>query len=153
MEWWAHHSQEEWAMSGRLDQAKDDLLLRAAGACTPAPEDRPAALDYLRLYYRHVAPEDLLARDAEDVCGPAMAHRQLAAERPQGRAKIRVFTPTVEEHGWDPGHSVVQVVTDDMPFLVDSVTMELARHGLSSHIIVHPLLGVTRDIAGHMKAI
>ena len=57
-----------------------------------------------------------------------MAQRQLAEERPQGRALVRAYTPTLEEHGWDPGHSVVEVVTDDMPFLVDSVTMELDRH-------------------------
>ncbi|QFG24044.1 NAD-glutamate dehydrogenase [Actinomadura sp. WMMB 499] len=142
-------------MGGRLDQAKDDLLRRAAETCVQRPGARGGdveeALAYLRLYYRHVAPEDLLERDPADVCGPAMAHRLLAEERPQGRPKVRVFTPTVEEHGWDPGHTVVQVVTDDMPFLVDSVTMELARHQLAVHLVVHPLLGVDRDVAGHMN--
>src|SRR5262249_18415036 len=71
-------------------------------------------------------------------------------ERPQGRAEVRVFTPTVAEFGWDPGHTVVQVVTDDMPFLVDSVTMELNQHDLVTPVIVHPQLRVCRDIAGRM---
>src|SRR5690242_19362688 len=144
-------------MGGRLDQAKDDLLRRAAETCAQRPGARSAgdveeSAAYLRLYYRHVASEDLLARDPADICGPAMAHRALGEERPQGRAKVRVFTPTVEEYGWDPGHTVVQVVTDDMPFLVDSVTMELTRHQLATHLIVHPLLGVDRDVAGHLRA-
>src|SRR5262249_26379613 len=104
-----------------------------------------------RLYYRHVAFEDLSGRDLADVCGPAMAHRHLGEERPQGRAKVRVFTPTLEEHGWDPGHSIVHVVTDDMPFLIDSLTMELSRHEVSTHLIVHPQFGVDRDVAGHLK--
>lgn len=143
-------------MSGMLDQAKDDLLRRAAEMCAQRPGarggDTAEVFDYLRLYYRQVAREDLLARDPADICGPAMAHRALGEERPQGRPKVRVFTPTLEEYGWDPGHTVVQVVTDDMPFLVDSVTAELTRHQLTTHMIVHPLLGVDRDVAGHLKA-
>jgi len=143
-------------MVGKLDQAKDDLLRRAAETCAQRRGGRrgevPEAVEYLRLYYRNVAPEDLLSRDPADVGGPAMAHRLLGEERPQGRAKVRIFTPTLEEHGWDPGHTVVQVVTDDMPFLVDSVTMELNRHQLTTHLIVHPLLGVDRDVTGRLKA-
>ncbi|GAA4091451.1 NAD-glutamate dehydrogenase [Actinomadura miaoliensis] len=143
-------------MGGKLDQAKDDLLRRAAETCVQGSGskgiDLDDAVEYLRLYYRHVAPEDLLDRDLVDIFGPAMAHRLLGEERPQGRAKVRVFTPTVDEYGWDPGHTVVQVVTDDMPFLVDSVTMELNRHQLPTHLIVHPLLGVERDVTGRLKA-
>jgi glutamate dehydrogenase len=143
-------------MGGKLDLAKEDLLRRAAEVCARGAGSKGLELaeiiEYLRLYYRHVAPEDLLERDPVDISGAAMAHLQLGAERPQGRAKVRVFTPTLEKNGWDPGHSVVQVVTDDMPFLVDSVTMELNRHKLNTHLVVHPLLGVDRDVAGHMNA-
>src|SRR4051794_5518212 len=142
-------------MSGKLEEAKDDLLRRAAERCAQTPGARidwaADSVDYLRLYYRHVAPEDLIGRDPADVCGPAFAHRHLGEDRPQGRAKVRVFTPTLEEHGWDPGHSVVHVVTDNMPFLIDSVTMELSRHELSTHLIVHPQLSVDRDVAGHLR--
>lgn len=135
-----------------LDEAKDELLQSAAQTCAVSsdhvsPEE---ALDFLRVYYRHVAPEDLLDRNPVDVYGPAMSHRQLAEVRPQGRAMIRAFSPTVEEHGWDSGHSVVEIVTDDMPFLVDSVSMELDRHGLGTHLIVHPQMRVRRDMTGKL---
>ncbi len=141
--------------TGGLDEAKDELLLRAAETCTGhvhgAPHETGDILSFLRLYYRHVAVEDLTARDSTDVCGPAMFHRRLGEDRPQGRAKVHAYTPTLDEHGWDSGHSVVQVVTDDMPFLVDSVTMELNRRELSTHLIVHPQLKVRRDVAGHLE--
>ena len=55
---------------------------------------------YLARYYRHVSLDDLRDRDAVDLAGAALSHRQLAAKRPQGTAIVRVFTPTVEEHGW-----------------------------------------------------
>lgn len=49
-----------------------------------------------------------------------------------------MHTPTVEENGWTCSHSVVEVVTDDMPFLVDSVTNELSRQNRGIHLVVHP---------------
>jgi glutamate dehydrogenase len=143
--------------TGRPDEAKEDLLRRAAETYVHhAPGVRPELADvlgYLRLYYRHVAVEDLTSRDPGDIWGPAMFHRQLGEDRPQGRARVRAFTPTVDDQGWDSGHSVVQVVTDDMPFLVDSVTMELNRHELSTHLIVHPQLKVCRDVTGRLQGI
>ncbi|GAA4062435.1 NAD-glutamate dehydrogenase [Nonomuraea soli] len=131
-----------------LEEAKDELLQRAAHQCADVPPEE--ALAFLRVYYRHVAPEDLLERNPVDIYGPAMSEKHLAEVRPQGRALVRVYTPTVEENGWDPGHSVVEVVTDDMPFLVDSVTMELTRHDIGVHLIVHPQMRVRRDMTGRL---
>ncbi|MFC4115386.1 NAD-glutamate dehydrogenase [Nonomuraea zeae] len=135
-----------------LDEAKDELLQRAAESCAVSSEhvSTEEALSFLRFYYRYVAPEDLLDRNPVDVYGPAMSQKQLAEVRPQGRAVVRAYTPTLEENGWDPGHSVVEVVTDDMPFLVDSVTMELDRHDLGTHLVVHPQMRVRRDMTGRM---
>lgn len=61
-----------------------------------------------------------------------------------------MHTPTVEENGWTSSHSVVEVVTDDMPFLVDSVTNELSRHGRGIHVVIHPQVLVRRDVTGKL---
>src|SRR5690606_16651227 len=73
-----------------------------------------------------------------------------AENRPQGTANVRVHTPTVEENGWTCTHSVVEVVTDDMPFLVDSVTNELTRQGRGIHVVIHPQVVVRRDVTGKL---
>ncbi len=83
-----------------------------------------------------------------------MSQYKLAAYRPQGTANVRVFTPTVAEHGWSAGgHTVVEVVTDDMPFLVDSVTMELNEQNREVHMVVHPQILVRRDITGELQEV
>ena len=51
------------------------------------------------------------------------------------------------------GHTVVEIVNDDMPFLVDSVTAELNRQNLTVHLIIHPVIGVARSGAGKMTGI
>ncbi|MFF9471995.1 NAD-glutamate dehydrogenase [Streptomyces roseolus] len=150
-------------MQTKLDEAKAELLERAArvaehspvgGRLPTGPEGaRPArdtVLDYLQRYYLHTAPEDLTDRDPDDVFGAALSHYKLAENRPQGTANVRVHTPTVEENGWTSSHSVVEVVTDDMPFLVDSVTNELSRQGRGIHVVIHPQVLVRRDITGRL---
>ena len=149
-------------MSTTLDETgnteRDDLIEKAAsfaasrkGSGGP-PGGKSAEL--LRYFYRHVATEDLASRTEVDLYGAAMSQYKAAAYRPQGTANIRVFTPTVAEHGWSAGgHTVVEVVTDDMPFLVDSVTMELNEQNREVHMVVHPQILVRRDITGQLEEI
>ncbi|MEV5377991.1 NAD-glutamate dehydrogenase [Streptomyces nondiastaticus] len=151
-------------MQTKLDEAKAELLARAARVAenSPAGGQQPtgpkseAGLDpetltaYLQRYYLHTAPEDLAGRDPVDVYGAAVSHYRLAETRPQGTANVRVHTPTVEENGWTCSHSVVEVVTDDMPFLVDSVTNELSRQGRGIHVVIHPQMVVRRDVTGRL---
>ncbi|TLQ45592.1 NAD-glutamate dehydrogenase [Streptomyces marianii] len=151
-------------MQTKLDEAKTELLERAARVAEHSPgggqlptgsdsgerPDRDHILAFLQRYYLHTAPEDLTDRDPVDVFGAAVSHYRLAENRPQGTANVRVHTPTVEENGWTSSHSVVEVVTDDMPFLVDSVTNELSRQGRGIHVVIHPQIVVRRDVTGKM---
>ena len=111
------------------------------------------AQSFVRHYYAWVATEDLLERDPEDLYGAALSHWNLSRQRRPGIPIIRVYNPSFEEHGWQCTHTVVEIVTDDMPFLVDSMTMELNRHGLTVHQVIHPVLRVTRDADGHLQRI
>lgn len=100
---------------------------------------------FVRQYYDWVAAEELEGRDPLDVYGAALSHWEFAGKREAGIEKIRVYTPDFERHGWESSKTVVEVVNDDMPFLVDSVSMELNRHGFNIHLVVHPVLRVRRD--------
>jgi len=108
----------------------------------------------LRRYYQHVSVEDLAERSEVDLYGAAMSHLGLARQRPQGTALVRVFTPTVPVQGWSArGHTVVEVVTDDMPFLVDSVTMALEATQHDVHLVIHPQFVVRRDMEGELQEV
>ncbi|MGC4923972.1 NAD-glutamate dehydrogenase [Streptomyces sp. DT197] len=151
-------------MQTKLDEAKAELLERAAevaenspaggrlpvGATGEGAPDQDSVHAFLQRYYLHTAAEDMADRDPVDMFGAAYSHYRLAENRPQGTANVRVHTPTVEENGWTSSHSVVEVVTDDMPFLVDSVTNELSRQNRGIHVVIHPQVVVRRDIAGKL---
>ena len=125
-------------------------VARAVEAAERAGHHHEGLAPFITRYYRHVPAEDLAERDPIDLAGAALSHRQLAASRPQGTANVRVFTPTVDEFGWTSGHTVVEIVTDDMPFLVDSVTTELSRQDRGIHLLVHPQMVVRRDVTGRL---
>ncbi|MDQ3946292.1 MAG: NAD-glutamate dehydrogenase [Actinomycetota bacterium] len=142
-------------MNPKLEAAKSALVERAvahARARLSAPQAEMVA-SFLHRYWERVAPEDLVGRDPVDVYGAGLAHLHLAEKRPPGQPRVRIYTPAFDEHGWASPHSVVEITTDDMPFLVDSVSMELSRQGVGLHLVVHPVVPVARDGDGRLIAV
>ena len=106
-----------------------------------APEhERDALLAFAQAYLSGVDAEDLRERDVLDLYGAVRSLWQFAGTREPGQPKVRVFNPSVDEHGWQSTHTVVEIVNDDMPFLVDSMQMELQRQRLTLHFIAHPIV-------------
>jgi glutamate dehydrogenase len=131
----------------RLDEVLELVAIKAAA-------DQQETLGrFVARYYVQVDPEDLAERQPADLYGAALSHWYFAGERSVGRARVRVFNPSIEQHGWQSTHTVVEIVNDDMPFLVDSVTMEVNRHGLTQHLIIHPLVVVKRDAQGKLAGL
>ncbi|SAL12580.1 NAD-glutamate dehydrogenase [Caballeronia telluris] len=135
----------------RVERLLDDVVEFARGRL---PQETFAVIEpFLRGYYELVDVEDIQSRDIADLYGAAMAHWQTAQKFVTGREVLRVYNPNLEQHGWHSDHTVVEIVNDDMPFLVDSVTMEINRLGLSLHSAIHPVFRVWRGKSGAIERI
>src|SRR5580692_12138705 len=130
--------------------SKQRLLSQAAACAGPLPGVGDVSI-CLKAYYRHVAEDDLAAAGPDRLAAVTARHAQLAVHRPQGRALVEVRRGG--DAVLDPPADVIDIVTDDMPFLVDSLTMELAKHGLAARLVVHPQLRVRRDVSGTLREI
>ncbi|MBG9388390.1 NAD-glutamate dehydrogenase [Caenimonas aquaedulcis] len=108
---------------------------------------------FAREYFSRMDADDLAERTPEDLLGALESHLQLAQSREPGTPKMRIFEPSQAQDGWTSKHSVIQIVNDDMPFLVDSTSLEINRQGLTLHLIVHPIFAVQRDASGVLKAV
>jgi len=129
----------------------EGIAARARGQCR---RKAPLAVDDLvRAYYHGVAEQDLSAHDPRDLAGATLAHLEFAKARRRGKALVRVFNPDPVRDGFASPHTVVMLATDDMPFLVDSVSIVFTQGGLNVHFIAHPVLSVTRDGHGHLRAL
>lgn len=125
---------------------------------TIAREKLPAAqvkkmLPYLQAYFDDANVDDLKTLAAVDLLGAASSHLQLAQQRAAGEPNIRIYNPEFDIHGWQSTHTIIEMVNDDMPFLVDSVTMALYRRGLSLHVLLHPVLSISRDSKGKLTSV
>ncbi|MEO5335395.1 MAG: NAD-glutamate dehydrogenase [Magnetospirillum sp. WYHS-4] len=122
---------------------KAELVLRLAEAARRRlrPEQVPDFEEFLRRYHEFTPWEDIAGQSPESLFGAALAHWKLGVDRPTGTCRVRVYNPTSDEQGWKSDLTVVDVVTDDMRFLVESVGAELARRELAVHLLVHPVLG------------
>ncbi len=119
--------------------------------------DRVAALagdDKLRAFthaylHRHHQPD----ADPERVLCEIRGAFALMAERGREPAAVRAFNPSKDEDGYDAVGSVVETATDDLPFLVDSVTAELEARGLAIRRVMHPILGTERGQDGALERV
>ena len=136
-------------------QSREALLVKAAQAWVDDPGlavlgDRDSVLCYLRAYFHRVATEDLPSPSR--LAAVAEAHARLGLARPQGRALIKVREPGhAHLDPVTPSSLIVDIVTDDMAYLVDSVTTRLNRHKAEIRWLVHPLLRVRRDVTGALQ--
>src|SRR6266487_4944022 len=135
------------------ERAGDEKLALLAEAARLVSGDAPVGdvQSYLQAYYRHVAAEDLASAGPERIAAVASEQAVFAAHRPQGRALVRIRSAGAAS--LEAAGAVLDIVTDDMPFLVDSVSMELARHDLTARRIVHPQLRVRRDVTGTLRGV
>ena len=105
----------------------------------PAPEmDR---CTFLEAFYHGASDEDL-ADSPELLAAAALDQLDWAGKRQPGRPKVRVFNPTEAEHGWTSPCTIVETLTDDSPFLVDSVSMQISSLGYRVASNVHPVLAI-----------
>jgi glutamate dehydrogenase len=131
------------APHGGDDYASVALVGAAAALLTRRKPDIPD--DFLAKFFGLAVPEDLERYTAEELADIGERAWSLLQDRPSGVAKIR-FEPVATKRGG----SVLEILNDDMPFLVDSVVGELNQRGLDIRLFVHPVFIVERDLAGRL---
>ena len=142
-------------MALSAEQLKSELVNAVVGRVQERLEDARSvtAADFVRHYFANVPSDDILGESADNLYGSALSLLGLAKQRAAGEARIRVYNPRLEEQGWKSSHTIVEIINDDMPFLVDSVTAELNRLDVEVHLVIHPVLGVERDAKGKLSAV
>ncbi len=124
-----------------------DGVIAMIQARLPAAQAEPLT-GFVARYFQQVDADDLNERSIGDLYGAALAHWHFGHRFISGVPRVRVYNPNVQEHGWQSPHTVVEIVNDDMPFLVDSVAVEINRQGFTLHLTIHPVLCIERDAEG-----
>ncbi|NOQ14356.1 MAG: NAD-glutamate dehydrogenase [Methyloprofundus sp.] len=105
---------------------------------------------FAQQYFKFGAFEEIADRSVEDLYGAVLSHWNLFLELPANKEKIHIYNPTVEEHGWQSTHTVIEIALSDRAFVLQSVTMEINRYGLANQMVLHPVYWVRRDATGRL---
>jgi len=132
----------------RTESDQRNLLRRLSAQARET--DTPRFAEFVELFYATSAKADLSALDDHVLLGSARSAWRALEKRRRGRPVVRVFNPTVDTDGFRLEHTLVEIVNDDMPFLVNSVTAELNRANITVHMVVHPVLCVRRARDGSL---
>jgi len=142
-------------MDMRIEKQRHEQVAKAIDIVRQKFEGEKAASAELFLaeFYAGVLDDDIRGIEPEDLYGAALSLFQFGAKRGEMGPKVHAYNPRFDKHGWRSGHTVIEIVNDDMPFLVDSVTMGLNALNLTVHLVIHPIFRVVRDKAGAMTEI
>jgi len=137
------------------DRAKTHLIEETAGLWQAASDpNAPENIgDFVAIFFENVPPDDLAGRTPKELLEAVQSFYAHARTRPADTPIISVHTPKARLANGQPAHTVVQIVNDDMPFIVDSMSAALNQHGVTVHLIIHPILHVTRDSDGKIAAL
>src|SRR5271169_2939914 len=141
-----------------MHQASTEHYRRIVASIVTAAARLPKSLrgtnsrHFLQAYYANVDVEDIATGHPTLLATAALSHLKFARQR-RGRALVRVFNPTLREHGYSSPHTVIEMVNDDMPSLVDSIGLALTQRALTLHFLTHPVFAVTRDKAGVLRGV
>lgn len=75
-------------------------------------------------------------------------HWKLAQKRENGEPKLKIYT--VADSGNGPRKTIIDVVSDDKAFLVDSVVAEVNKHSFLIDLLLHPILHAQYDPKGRL---
>lgn len=101
---------------------------------------------FARQFYAGLAIADLEARTPEALLAGVASIWSFFEQRDPDVPKVRVFRP---QGDWAGAPLVVEIINDDMPFLVDSVSSALDRFDLNLELLIHPVFRLSRDDRGH----
>jgi len=118
------------------------------------PKTAPAALrDFVESFYEKATVSDLERMDAKRAVAVARSALEFMQTRKGSDPKIRIFSPNLKVHGYEGRHTVVELLNNDMPFLVDSLSLELNRQGFIIKETIHPIIKCVRDAKGALVSL
>lgn len=132
-------------MDKKLDKFAELVKERLQG-------DKGANVEAFGRHWISNAPsEDIAALKNSDLYGLVLDTWQFVQDAEDGPFKIRVFNPDYEQNAWQSTHTIIQVLGRNMPFMIDSIRMELNRRHITIHSIHYSIFSAERDKNNHLK--
>ena len=109
------------------DAANLEPILAALGKRV-AKKELAEAKAFVGAFYQRMDVEEIRQHSAESWAELAADMLEFVRTRKRGKSNVQLLNPAVKAEGPESAHTVLQIVNDDMPFLVDSVALALTEY-------------------------
>ena len=115
------------------------LLARVIRELKKSSKDKEEIVSFANHFFSNGNADDFTDYAPRDIAAIARSAFEFREHRQSGKSKIRIFNPDPASDGWNDPHTVIEILNDDMPFLVDSVLDELAESSIPITLLLHPV--------------
>jgi len=133
------------AKQPQKDRLIQNALIAAREGKKTVSRENQLLHEFLGAFYQQVPADDLSGWKAEDLSRVATAMCDWGRDRKAAQLKVKVYNPEQKRDGFTIPHTVVQIVNDDMPFIIDTISSEMTTQGLNIDVLFHPILSVSRN--------
>ncbi len=110
------------------------------------PAKTPAAVkDFAEKYLAKIPQGDMTQMDSQTLARTIENHWNLLKNKKGKIPSIHIYTPIENKDGWTSGRTIIDIVHNDMAFLIDSIVAEVVRHGQLIQTLIHPILNIRYD--------
>ncbi len=116
-------------------------------------EELKPLLAFAKPYLKFFPIDAWVGREMSDLHGFLYGLMVLLQKDLEGGPRVQVFNPNLDEQGWMCGRTVITVIQKDMPFLVDSIRLELNRREIPIHVVQSFVMSTQRDEDGLFQSL
>ncbi len=127
-----------------LDQLAEDIKKRIEG------KEADKVIQFSKQIFNVLPSDELIKEDRSRLCAKVLSLWQKFRVRSDAYPQIDVFNPVLDEHGWQSNYTVIQILSCDMPFIVDSISVALTQHSYSIHSLCNGVIRTRRTEAGEL---
>lgn len=126
-------------MTLSIDDSRADLINKLSAIIDHKLPEHEAHLikEFLSQYFLGVSPYDLREKSIDELYGALVSQWQFIYQRKPGESKVRVYNPLLEQHGWQSTHTIIEIVHENKPFLLDSIRLALNKLDINVRLMIH----------------
>ncbi|MEY3107293.1 MAG: NAD-specific glutamate dehydrogenase, partial [Pseudomonadota bacterium] len=112
--------------------------------------NKPGFASFIKQFFTRVLNHNIYGCNYVELHNIAIQTYSFIAKRQKQEIKVRLYNPSLKKDGWVSDYSILEILNQDMPFIIDSINVELQKQGITIHRIIHPILTIKRQKSGEL---
>jgi glutamate dehydrogenase len=96
------------------------------------------------------SPDETLLRKYYNIADNAF---EFLKNKSLNKPKIRIYTPNLTQHKFELDYTIIEILTEDLPFLTDAFPEELTENGFNIYRIFQSIIYTKRDTDGNLESL